>query len=116
MGDPVYTRSYRPGLMWKLGYVTEVIGPRRYRVQFLNEDPLWYRYQNQLCYHHMEDDNIQSAKITKGYHTSPITGDSPSVFPHHEESAEDGETTVSDSTPATDESSRGACRYPLQDH
>ena len=66
-------------------------------------------------YHHVEYDDTQSAEITDAAGTSPITGDSPFFLPHHEESAEDAETTASDSTPATDGSSREACHYPLQD-
>ena len=63
----------------------------------------------------MEDDNTQSAEITDATRTSPVTRDSPPVFPHHEESAENAETTASDSTPATGESSRGTHCYPLRD-
>ena len=52
----------------------------------------------------MEDDNTQSAEITDATRTSPITGDSPPVFLHHEESAEGAETTASDSTLTAGES------------
>ena len=62
--------------MWKPGYVTELMGPQRYRVKLLNEDQLWHPHQNQLHYHHIEDDDTQSAKITDATGTSPITGDS----------------------------------------
>ena len=84
VGDPVYARNYRPGPMWKPGYVTEIMGPQRYRVRLLNENQLWHRHQNQLRYRHMEDDNTRSAKITGVTGTSPITRDSLPVFPYHE--------------------------------
>ena len=64
----------------------------------------------------MEDENTQSAEITDTYGTSPMKGNSPPVFLHHEESVEGAETAVSDSTLATGESSRGTYRYPLWDH
>ena len=101
--------------MWESGYVTEVMGPRRYKVKLSNEDQLWYQHQNQLHYRHVEDDDMQSAEITDNTRTSPITEDSPHDFWHHEESAEDAETTASDSTTATGESLRGTHCYPLQD-
>ena len=63
----------------------------------------------------MEDDDTQCAEITDATGTSPMTGDSPLVFLHHEESVEDAETTASDSIPATGESSRGTRCYPLRD-
>ena len=63
----------------------------------------------------MEDENTQSAEITNATGTSPITGDSPPDCPHHEESAEDAETTASDSIPPAGESSRGKHRNPLRD-
>ena len=62
-----------------------------------------HRHQNQLRYRHVEDDNTQCAEITGATKTSPITGDSPPVFPHQEESAEDAEMITSDSIPATGE-------------
>ena len=100
--------------MWEPGYVTEVMGPRRYRVELLNVDQLWHRHQNQLCYCHVEDDDTRSAEISDSTGTSPITGDSLPVLPHHEES-EDAETTASDSTQAINESSRATRCYPLWD-
>ena len=81
------------------------MGPPRYRVKLLNEDQLWHRHQHQLHYCNVEDDNTQSAEITDGNGTSPITGDCPPDFPLHEESAKDTETTASDSTLPTGESS-----------
>ena len=63
----------------------------------------------------MEDDDTQSAEITHATVTSPITGDSPPVFPHHEESAEDAETAASDFTPATNEGLKRTHCYPLPD-
>ena len=92
------------------------MGSRRYIVKLSNEDQLWHWHQNQLCYHHMKDDETQGAEINNSTVTSSITGDSPHVFLHHEESAEDAETTVSNSTPATGESPRGTRRDPLRDH
>ena len=100
--------------MWEPGYVTEVMGPRRYEVKMVNEDQMWHCHQNQLRYHYVEDDDTQSAEISDSTKTSPITGDSPPVFPHHEEAAEDAKTTTSDSTTATDKSWRGTCRYALR--
>ena len=47
---------------WKK--ITEIMGPKRYRVRLLNEDQLWYHHQNQLRYRHVEHDNTQSAEIT----------------------------------------------------
>ena len=61
----------------------------------------------------MEDDDAQSVKITDATITSPITGDSPALFPNHKESAEDVDTTASDFTPATGESLKGTRHYPL---
>ena len=83
--------------------------------RLLNEDQLWNQHQNQLHYHHREDDDTQHAEMTDATGTSPITGNSPPDFPHHEESAEEAEKTASDSIPAAGESSRGICRYPLID-
>ena len=76
----MYALNYRQGPMWEPGYVTEVMGPRRDKVKLLNEDQLWHRYQNQLRYRHVEDDDTQSAEITDSTRTSPITGDSPLSF------------------------------------
>ena len=67
VGDRVYTRKDRPGPMWEPEYVTEVMGPRRYRVKLLNEDQLWHWHQNQLYYYHMEDDDTQCAEIFFAY-------------------------------------------------
>ena len=67
----------------------------------------WLLNENQLYYRHVEDHNTQCADIIGATRTSPTTGDSSLVFPHHEESAEDAETTASDSNPATGESLRG---------
>ena len=103
----MYARNCRPGAMWLPAYVTKVMVPRRYTVKPLNEDQLWHHHQNQLCYHHVEEDDTQSVEISDSTRTSPITRDSPHVFPRPEESAEDAETTASNSTPATDESLRG---------
>ena len=58
--------------MWEPGYVTEVVAPQRYRVELLNEDQLWHQHQNQLCYRHMEDDDIQSVEIKDATRTSSI--------------------------------------------
>ena len=115
MGDLIYAQNYRLGPIWEHECVTEILGPRRCRVRLLNEDQLWHRHQNQLCYCHIEVDNTQRAKITGATGTSPITGDSYPVFQHHEESAEDAETTASVSILATSESLRGTGRYPLWD-
>ena len=100
--------------MWEPGYVTERMGPRRYRVRLLNEDQLWHRHQSQLRYRHVEDYDTQCAEITGAARAFPITGDSPPVFLHDEDSAEDTKTTASDSIPATSESLRGT-RFPLRD-
>ena len=67
------------------------------------------------CIRHMEDDDTQSAEVSDSTGISSITGNSPPFSPHHEESAEDAETTASDSTLATDESLRQTHRYPVQD-
>ena len=77
VGDPVYTQNYRPGSTWEPTYVTEVMGPRRYKVKFMNEDQFWHWHQNQLHYCHVEDDNTQSTEISDSTGTSPVTGDSP---------------------------------------
>ena len=111
----MYALNYRPGPMWEPEYVTEIMGPQRYRVKLLKEYQLWYRHQNQLCYCHVEDDNTQSAKIMDATRVFPISRDSPSVFPQHEESAEDAETTVLKTTLAAGEGLRGTRRYPLQE-
>ena len=73
VGDPAYIRNYKTEQMWEPGYVTEVMGPPRYKVQLLIEDQLWHQNQNQLCYCHVEDDDTESAKITATTGTSPIT-------------------------------------------
>ena len=99
--------------MWEPGHVTEIMGPRRYRVR--HEEQLWDWHQNQLRCLHGEDDNAQCVEITGATGTSPTAVDSPLVFLHHEESAEDTETTSSDSILATGESSRGTHRYRLRD-
>ena len=96
-------------------YATEIMGPRRYRVRLLNEDQLWHRHQNQLRYRYVEDDNTQCVEITGATGTSPITGNSLSVFPHYEESAQDAEATASEFIPATGEGLRGTRRHPLRD-
>ena len=80
----------------------KIMGLRGYGVRLLNEDQLWHWHQNQLRYRHVEGDNTQCAEITGVTRTSP--GDSPHVFLHHEESAEEAETTASDSIPTTGES------------
>ena len=74
-----------------------------------------HRHRNQLRYCHVEDDNTQSAEVTDINGTFSIIGDSLPVFPHHEESAEDAETTVLKTTLAAGEGLRGTCRYPLQE-
>ena len=77
VGDPVYARNYKPVAMWEPAYVTEVMGCQRYRVKLLNEDKLWHRHQNQLRYHHVEDDNTKSIEISDSIGTFPTTGDYP---------------------------------------
>ena len=81
----------------------------------MNKDQFWHWHRNQLRYHHMEANDTQNVEITDTTRTSPITGDSPPVFLHHEESTEDAETTASDSTSATGESSSRTSCYPLRD-
>ena len=76
---------------------------------------MWHWHQNHLSYYHLEDDDTLGMKIIDATRTSPITGDSPPVFPHCEESAENAETTASNFTLATDEILKGTCLYPLQD-
>ena len=44
LGDPVYAWNYKPEAMWEPAYVTEVMGPWRYRTKLLNEDHLWHRH------------------------------------------------------------------------
>ena len=63
MRYPVYAWKYRPGPIWEPEYVTEVMGPQRYKVKLLNEDQLWHWHQNQLCYHQVEDDDKEGAEI-----------------------------------------------------
>ena len=77
--------------MWEPAYVTEVMGSRSYRAKLLNEDHLWHCHRNQLCYCHVEDDDTQNAEISDATGTSSVTGDSPPVLPHHEESAKEAE-------------------------
>ena len=101
--------------MWEPAYVTEVMGSRSYRVKLLNEDHLWHCHRNQLCCCHGEDDDTQNAEISDATGTSSVTGDSPPVLPHHEESAKEAETTSSDCILATDESSRGTRCYAVRD-
>ena len=74
VGDPVCTRNYKLRSMWGPGNVTEMMGSRRYSAWLLNEDQLW----------HWERDNTQCAEITGATGTTPIIGDSPPVFPHHQ--------------------------------
>ena len=74
--DPTYARNYGPGVMWAPACVTKVIGPQRYRIKRLNED--------ELCYCHVEDDDIQRVEITDSIRTSSIAGESPLIFLHHE--------------------------------
>ena len=66
-------------------------------------------------YSTVEDDDTQCDEITDATETFPITGASPPVFPHHVGSAQDAETTASNSIPATGESSRGTHCNQLRD-